>query len=190
MSRSPGPLYRLTCALSLIQIASGLATIFVYEVDDAKDSQFIAILYALNTFYMVHMLIPRTTRSDNDVISRLNKQFVITNFLLLCWVLSVGMAPLTVGSSISRTVSSCVSAGFMSPKCITLGLDMSLPFALILTLGTASWRLYVGARAFQAQDIASRQPQSPPPFKLRPARVVQTRTRDGDAKDFSLPQSV
>jgi hypothetical protein len=96
----------------------------------------------------------------------------------------------------------------MSPKCITLGLDMSLPFALILTctrsyfflliptyrfvyaVGTASWRLYVGARAFQAQDIASRQPQSPPPFKLRPARVVQTRTRDGDAKDFSLPQSV
>ncbi|KAJ7667303.1 hypothetical protein B0H17DRAFT_1142792 [Mycena rosella] len=52
------------------------------------DSQFIAILYALNMFYMVYMLIPHTTQRDNDPVSRLNKQFVIINFLLLFWVLS------------------------------------------------------------------------------------------------------
>ncbi|KAJ7658885.1 hypothetical protein B0H17DRAFT_1096618 [Mycena rosella] len=107
---------------------AGILTVLV-----SGDSQFIAILYALNTFYMVYMLIPHTTQRDNDPVSRLNKQFVIVNFLLLCWVLSVGMIPLTVGADIKPTLTHCFSTHFMSPKCITLGLDAALPFALILT---------------------------------------------------------
>ncbi|KAJ7464111.1 hypothetical protein FB451DRAFT_1264662 [Mycena latifolia] len=176
MSASPGPLYRLAYALSLTQIASGLATIFVYGVDDAQDSQFIAILYALNTFYMVYMLIPHTTQKDNDPVSRLNKQFVIINFLLLCWVLSVALVPLTVGAGIKPTISECFVERFMSPKCVTIGLDMGLPFAHILTLGTISWTIYQGARAIQAVQITPRTPRSPAPFKLRPARVVNRPT--------------
>ncbi|KAJ7122251.1 hypothetical protein C8R44DRAFT_785891 [Mycena epipterygia] len=150
MSRSPGPLYRLAYGLSLTQIASGLATIFVYEIDDARDSQFIAILYAVTTFYMVYMLIPSTMQRDNDPVSRLNKQFVIINFLLLCWVLSLAIVPLTVGAYITRDISDCVSVHFMTPKCLTLGLDMTLPFALIVTLGTISYTIFRGARALQA----------------------------------------
>ncbi|KAJ6520983.1 hypothetical protein DFH09DRAFT_1373181 [Mycena vulgaris] len=173
MSRSPGLLYRLAYALSLIQIASGLTTIFIYDVEDARDSQFIAILYALNTFYMVSMLIPHTTQKDNDPVSRLNKQFVIINFLLLCWVLSVGMVPLTVGAGITRTLAVCLSDRFMTPKCATLGIDMALPFALIATLGTISWTIYKGARAIQAVQAAPRTPHSPTPFKLRPARAAR-----------------
>ncbi|KAJ7152810.1 hypothetical protein C8R46DRAFT_1120335 [Mycena filopes] len=171
MSRSPGPLYRLACFLSLAHIASGLASIFVYDLEDARDSQFIAILYAINTCCMVFMLIPRTMQKDNDAVSRLNKQFVIINFLLLCWVLSVGMIPLTVHSGITPTIYGCAEARFMSPKCITLGLDMLLPFALIATLGTISWTIYQTARAIQAVEPPPRQPNSPTPFKLRPARV-------------------
>jgi len=176
MSRgSSGFLYRLACTLSLAHIASGLATIFVYDVDDARDSQFIAILYAINTFYMVYMLIPHTTKKDNDPISRLNKQFVIINFLLLCWVLSIGLVPLTVSAGIIRTISHCAEARFMSPKCLTIGLDMTLPFALIGTLGTISWTIYRSARALQAVPPTpqSQSPHSPTPFKLRPARVLR-----------------
>ncbi|KAJ7798518.1 hypothetical protein B0H13DRAFT_2155318 [Mycena leptocephala] len=171
MSRSPGPLYRLACTLSLAHIASALATIIVYDVEDARDSQFIAILYALNTFYMVYMLIPHTVQKDNDAVSRLNKQFVIINFLLLCWVLSVGMVPLTVSAGITRTLHSCAAITFMSPKCLTIGVDMALPFALIATLGTISWNIYQDARAIQAVQAVPRQQQPHAPFKLRPARV-------------------
>ncbi|KAJ7314710.1 hypothetical protein DFH08DRAFT_894664, partial [Mycena albidolilacea] len=71
MSRSPAFLYR---TLSLVHIASGLATIFVYD--------------AMATFYMLSMLISNTTQKDADPVSRLNKHYVIVNFLLLCWVLS------------------------------------------------------------------------------------------------------
>ncbi|KAJ6535611.1 hypothetical protein B0H19DRAFT_1183823 [Mycena capillaripes] len=171
MSRPSGPLYRLACTLSLAHIASGLATIFVYDVEDARDSQFIAILYAINTFYMVYMLIPHTTQKDNDAVSRLNKQFVIINFLLICWILSIGIVPLTVGAGITRTIYGCADMHFMSPKCVTLGLDMALPFALIATLGTISWSIYRKAREIQVVQASSQQPQSLTPFKLRPARV-------------------
>ncbi|KAJ6492223.1 hypothetical protein C8R45DRAFT_990678 [Mycena sanguinolenta] len=115
---------------------------------------FIAILYAAVTFYMVYAVyevsfmrsrqraltrrnclsrIPHTTQKDNDPVSRLNKQFVIINFLLLCWVLSIGLVPLTVSSGIKHTIAHCAEAWFLSPRCLTIGLDMVLPFALIGT---------------------------------------------------------
>ncbi|KAJ6626624.1 hypothetical protein B0H10DRAFT_1997895 [Mycena sp. CBHHK59/15] len=186
MSRSPSMLYRLACAFSLLQIGSGLATVLVYEVDDARDSQFIAILYAINTFYMVYMLIPHTTRKDSDPISRLNKQFVIINFLLLCWVLSVGMVPLTVGSGITHVISSCLSERFMSPICVTIGIDMALPFALIFTLGTVSWSIYTGARSLQAREPFLQQPPPSPAFQLRPARTARPAT-ETPSRDYKPP---
>ncbi|KAJ7798517.1 hypothetical protein B0H13DRAFT_2167485 [Mycena leptocephala] len=132
MSRSPRPLYRLAFTLSLAHITSGLATIFVYDVEGARDSLF-AIPYALNTLYIVYMLIPHTVQKDTDAGSRLNKQFFFINFLLLCWVLAVGMVPLTFGAGIMRTLHSCANVKFTSTKCLTVGLDMAVPFALIAT---------------------------------------------------------
>ncbi|KAJ7791530.1 hypothetical protein B0H13DRAFT_2172969, partial [Mycena leptocephala] len=116
------------------------------------DSQFIAILYALNTFYMVYMLIPHTVQKDNDAVSRLNKQFVIINFLLLCC------------AGITRTLHSCAAITFMSPKCLTIGWTWRC-------LGTISWNIYQDARAIQAVQAVPRQQQPHAPFKLRPARV-------------------
>ncbi|KAJ7850402.1 hypothetical protein B0H14DRAFT_2763609, partial [Mycena olivaceomarginata] len=133
MSRSPPAfLYRLASTLSLVHIASGLATIFVYDVDDARYSQFIAVLYAMATFYMLSMLIPHTTQKDMD------PQYVIVNFLLLCWVLSIGLVPLTVDAGITHTLTHCARASFLTPKCLTLALDMALPFALVGTPHTPS----------------------------------------------------
>ncbi|KAJ7036796.1 hypothetical protein C8F04DRAFT_1094427, partial [Mycena alexandri] len=188
MSRSlpAGPLYRLACILSLVHLASGLASILVYDIEDARDSQFIAILYAINTFYMVYMLIPHTMQKDNDAVSRLNKQFVIINFLLLCWVLSIGMVPLTVNPGIKQTLYACAEARFMSPKCITLALDMSLPFALISTLGTISWTIYQNARAIQAVPPPPREPTSATPFKLRPAPARVQRSGSSSTAAESL----
>ncbi|KAJ7051031.1 hypothetical protein C8F01DRAFT_671019 [Mycena amicta] len=152
MSRSPGPLYTVASCLSLTHMASSLATIFVYDMDDARDSQVIAILYSVVTFYMVAMLIPQTTSKDNDPVSRLNKQFVIVNFLLLCWLLSIGLVPLTVGPGLRPLISSCAERAFFSPVCITLGLDMFIPFALIGTLTSISWRIYHNAHHIQSQS--------------------------------------
>ncbi|KAJ6462264.1 hypothetical protein C8R47DRAFT_1158567 [Mycena vitilis] len=197
MPRSPGPLYRqpflslalavssketecylgLACTLSLAQIASGLATIFVYEIEDARYSQFIAILYAINTCYMVSTLIPHTTQKDNDPVNKLNKQFVIINFLLLCWILSVGLVPLTVGAGITHALYPCAAASFLSPKCVAVGLDIGLPFALIATLGTISYNIYHSAGAVQAAQEAARASSSQSrvarPFKLRPSRMMR-----------------
>ncbi|KAJ7739272.1 hypothetical protein DFH07DRAFT_840388 [Mycena maculata] len=195
--RAAGPFYRLAYVFALIQVAAGLSTIFVYEVDDARDSQFIAVLYALTTFYMVYMLIPQTTARDTDAVSRLNKQFVIVNFLVFCWVLSVGMVPLTVHSRITNTLVPCAAARFLTPKCITLGLDMVLPFALIGTLGTISYLIYHDAQTVQAarcvptpapqQEQPQPQPHpeapdsAPTPFKLRPARAEPMRSQSSSA---------
>ncbi|KAJ7748264.1 hypothetical protein DFH07DRAFT_1036583 [Mycena maculata] len=68
----------------------------------SSDSQFIVILYALTMLYMVYML-----SCDMDPVSRLNKQSVIVNFLVFCWVLSgaVGMVPFTVHSRITSTLA-------------------------------------------------------------------------------------
>ncbi|KAJ7894947.1 hypothetical protein B0H14DRAFT_2682249, partial [Mycena olivaceomarginata] len=155
MSRSPPAfLYRLASTLSLVHIASGLATIFVYDVDDARYSQFIAVLYAMATFYMLSMLIPHTTQKDMDPVSRLNKQYVIVNFLLLCWVLSIGLVPLTVDAGITHTLIHCARASFPTSKCLTLALDMALPFALVETLGTSSYTIYRAACALQADGGA------------------------------------
>ncbi|KAF7354300.1 hypothetical protein MVEN_01118300 [Mycena venus] len=186
MVHSPGFLYRLACTLSLAHIASGLATIFVYDVDDARDSQFIAILYALSTFYMVYMLIPHATERDNDPLSRLNKQFVIINFLLLSWLLSVGLIPLTVDVGIMRTVSHCAEKHFMSPKCLTLGLDMTLPLALIATLATISWNISRSARAIQA-STPPRSSHPLTPFKLRPsARALRANSNSNSNSNSSV----
>ncbi|KAJ7662534.1 hypothetical protein DFH06DRAFT_354814 [Mycena polygramma] len=122
-------------------------------------SQFIAILYAINTCYMVSTLIPHTTQKDNDPVNRLNKQFVIINFLLLCWILSVGLVPLTVGAGITHTLYPCAAASFLSPKCLAVGLDMGLPFALIAT--RASPLAYPFASTLA--DVFSSLPSSPLP---------------------------
>ncbi|KAJ7511327.1 hypothetical protein B0H11DRAFT_1954730 [Mycena galericulata] len=69
------------------------------------DAAFIALLCALTTFYMFHLTLQR----DTDPVSRLNKQFVIVNFLLFCWVLSGASHPfffwisLSYGTLSSRT---------------------------------------------------------------------------------------
>ncbi|KAF7292105.1 hypothetical protein MIND_01237200 [Mycena indigotica] len=164
MSRSPAPLYNAVCGLSLTHMASSLATILVYDIEDARDSQVIAIMYSMVTFYMVYTLIPQTTSKDNDPVSRLNKQFVIANFLLLCWLLCVGLVPLTVGPGIAPLISSCAVRMFFSPACITLGLDMVIPFALIATFSCLSWRFY-----HNADHIQSLPPLAPPPAPSSPA---------------------
>ncbi|KAJ7464884.1 hypothetical protein B0H11DRAFT_2050223, partial [Mycena galericulata] len=63
-------------------------------MENTGGAAFISLLCAITTFYMVHLLIPRTLQCDTDPVSRLNKQFVIVNFLLFCWVLSGAFYPL------------------------------------------------------------------------------------------------
>ncbi|KAJ7053012.1 hypothetical protein C8F01DRAFT_1140033 [Mycena amicta] len=179
MSRSPGPLYTVASCLSLTHMASSLATILVYDMDDARDSQVIAILYSVVTFYMVAMLIPHTTSKDNDPVSRLNKQFVIVNFLLLCWLLSIGLVPLTVGPGLRPLISSCAERAFFSPVCITLGLDMVIPFALIGTLTSISWRIYHNAHHIQSQSQSLPVPIPAPPEP--PSSLTLTLTPYTDA---------
>ncbi|KAJ7464889.1 hypothetical protein B0H11DRAFT_2050237 [Mycena galericulata] len=159
-SPDPSPFYRLAYVFALAQVAAALGTIFVYRVDDARDAAFIALLYALTTFYMVHLLIPHTLQRDTDLVSRLNKQFVIVNFLLFCWVLSVCMLPLTVSPHITHTLASCASSHFLTPLCLTLGLDMTLPVALIATLAALSYTIYSTART-HAQSLSLSFPASP-----------------------------
>ncbi|KAJ7511334.1 hypothetical protein B0H11DRAFT_1954753 [Mycena galericulata] len=159
-SPDPSPFYRLAYVFALAQVAAALGTIFVYRVDDARDAAFIALLYALTTFYMVHLLIPHTLQRDTDLVSRLNKQFVIVNFLLFCWVLSVCMLPLTVSPHITHTLASCASSHFLTPLCLTLGLDMTLPVALIGTLAALSYTIYSTART-HAQSLSLSFPASP-----------------------------
>ncbi|KAJ7511338.1 WD40-repeat-containing domain protein [Mycena galericulata] len=141
-SENPSPFYRLAYVFSLAQVAAALGTIFVYRVDDARDATFIALLCAITTFYVVHLLIPRTLQCDTDPVSRLNKQFIIVNILLFCWVLSVSMLPLTVSPHITHTLASCAVSHFLTPFCLTLGLDMTLPVALIATLAALSYTIY------------------------------------------------
>ncbi|KAF8202691.1 hypothetical protein K438DRAFT_1965179 [Mycena galopus ATCC 62051] len=175
----PGPqafLYRLASAFSLAHVASGLTTIFVYEVEEAKDSQFIAILYALVTFYCVYAVIPHTTQRDADPVSRLNKQFVIVNFLLLCWVLSIGLVPLTVRAGISPVLAHCAAARFFTPQCLTLGLDMSLPFALVGTLGLLSYSIYRTAGSIHIY-LPAPPARGSPHYALAPSHAPSRPTR-------------
>ncbi|KAJ7615833.1 hypothetical protein FB45DRAFT_934760 [Roridomyces roridus] len=173
-------LYRLVYIFALIQFASGLSTIFVYSVDDARDSQFIAVLYALATFYMVYILIPHTTQRDTHAVSRLNKQFVVVNFLLFCWVLSVFMVPLTVGPEIGHTLGRCAAQSFMTPMCLTLALDIGLPVALIVTLTFISCLIYQHAQEVQTQTTPTVEAptQTPAPISPRPA----PRTTSGNGR--------
>nr|GAT57069.1 predicted protein [Mycena chlorophos] len=157
-ARSLDALYTPVWVLSLVHMATAVSTIVVYEIEDARDSQVIAILYSLLTFYMVHLLIPYTLWRDSDPVSRLNKQFVIVNFLVLCWVLSIVLAPLTVGPGVGVALRECGSRAFFAPSCITLGLDVVIPFVLIGLLVTLSWRIYHAAQLIhqlQAQEHES-----------------------------------
>ncbi|KAF7288401.1 hypothetical protein HMN09_01392600 [Mycena chlorophos] len=154
-TRSLDALYTPVWVLSLVHMATAVSTIVVYEIEDARDSQVIAILYSLLTFYMVHLLIPYTLWRDNDPVSRLNKQFVIVNFLVLCWVLSIALVPLTVGPGVGLALAECAGRMFFAPSCITLGLDVVIPFVLIGLLVTLSWRIYHAAQLIhqlQAQE--------------------------------------
>jgi hypothetical protein len=46
---------------------------------------------------------------------------------------TVGLVPLTVDAGITHTLAHCARASFLTPKCLTLALDMALPFALVGT---------------------------------------------------------
>ncbi|KAJ7722855.1 hypothetical protein B0H14DRAFT_3520177 [Mycena olivaceomarginata] len=135
---------QLIGTLSLVHIASGLYC--------TGSSQFIAILYAINTFYMLSRLcffsfrfVPHGTQKDTDPVSRLKKQYVIVNFLLLFWVfssaplfLSILTLPAQNGPTNRRRQHhphphALRARLFITPKSLTLGLDMALPLALVGT---------------------------------------------------------
>ncbi|KAK7020385.1 hypothetical protein R3P38DRAFT_2968417 [Favolaschia claudopus] len=178
MSSSPAFLYRLVYTLSLAHLASALATVFVYDIEDARYSQFIAILYSLATFYIMFILIPDSNHRENDPLSRLNKEYVFVNFLAVCWTISLMLVPLTVESDITITLSKCARRRFLSPKCFVIGLDMTLPFALIITLGLISYGVYRSGcelHAARARQSTTMTVNARPftPFKLRPTRPLR-----------------
>lgn len=53
------------------------------------------------------------------------------------------MVPLTVHANITRTLGACAVASFLTPKCVTIGLDMLIPFALIVTRASLRLSLYL-----------------------------------------------
>ncbi|KAJ7464110.1 hypothetical protein FB451DRAFT_1403481 [Mycena latifolia] len=144
MSRSLASLYRVAWVLSLVQMASGLATILILKAEEARYAQMFAVLYPLITF---------SHTTQQDAVSRLDRQFFMVIFLLFLWVLFVGLAPGFGDTGLAETMSNCVSTRFMNTKCAVLGLDVALPFAFILTLGTISWTIYRGARGAAGQDV-------------------------------------
>ncbi|KAJ7608647.1 hypothetical protein B0H17DRAFT_1221453 [Mycena rosella] len=75
------------------------------------------------------------------------------------------MVPLTVGAGMKPTLTHCFSTHFVSPKCITLGLDAVLPFVLILTLGSIPWMIYYGAHTLVQAAQTPRQTHVTAPFK-------------------------
>ncbi|KAJ7894919.1 hypothetical protein B0H14DRAFT_3426520 [Mycena olivaceomarginata] len=86
---------------------------------------------------------PHGMQKDTDPFSRLNKQYVIVDFLLLCWVLSSAplfLSLLTLPAQNGPTnrrrhhhphPHALRARLFLTPKCLTLGLDMALPFMLV-----------------------------------------------------------
>ncbi|KAF8202694.1 hypothetical protein K438DRAFT_1965183 [Mycena galopus ATCC 62051] len=91
---------------------------------------------------------------------------------------AVGLVPLTVRAGISPVLAHCATTRFFAPQCLTLGLDMSLPFALVGTLGLLSYSIYrtAGSIHIYLPALPTRgslhyalAPSHPPPASTPPA---------------------
>ncbi|KAJ7339080.1 hypothetical protein DFH08DRAFT_1082553 [Mycena albidolilacea] len=72
-------------------------------------------------------------------------------------------------------VASCVPKGFLTFRCIPVGLDLVLPFAIFATLIRASWTIYHRSTALHGEHVAVALPSGVPhpanffPFRNYPA---------------------
>jgi len=151
MRHVPGIYHRLAAVFSLLYVASGLITIYLYGI---RSFYSLLTFFAALTFGTFWRLIPYTTRVDpTDPLSRVGKHFVSINILMLSWL----VAPIYALSELSakdRTpmVAGCVPNRFLTLRCLPVGMNFFLSIAIFATLIVASWTVYHRAVALHGES--------------------------------------
>ncbi|KAJ6543939.1 hypothetical protein B0H19DRAFT_291357 [Mycena capillaripes] len=156
MSRIPGLYHRLALAFSILYLANGFFTLAIHDFSlraFADGYQIAAMLAAALTVGLLLKLIPYTTRVDTtNPLSRVGKHFVYVGFASAVWLSPALLTPFGIVGSSKPTTVQCLADRFLSPRCIPLGLNAILPFAILGTLLAASYTMHERAIALHGEE--------------------------------------
>ncbi|KAJ7122288.1 hypothetical protein C8R44DRAFT_876589 [Mycena epipterygia] len=146
-------LYRLAGVLSFLQITSGLATIYLYGLEEGASINGVQLLpttYATVTGMLMLAMDSGLHDAENNLwYWRVDVDYRFLLGLLMLWVFfgAGAWAYVAVYSrTLSATIASCMSDAFLTPKCIPIAMDILLPYAIMITLYSAAKALKRSAR--------------------------------------------
>jgi len=151
--------YRLVYALSLLQIASSVATLALYGADGYVVFTVVTpTAYAFCTAVMMHRMLSYARRPDpNHPHSRVKGQYYMLIYTVGMWVLCILVLfyYTTYRSALLSTALAICAPWkfFANMKCVPLGMDTVLPFAILTTVHSASRALRRQAVELHGMDI-------------------------------------
>ncbi|KAJ7123604.1 hypothetical protein C8R44DRAFT_875790 [Mycena epipterygia] len=204
MSRPPGLYHRLAWVFSLLYIVSAGTTIYTYGFTrELVAFLLFPVASATITLGLLSKIIPYTTYVDEThPFSRVGKHFVFIGFLMSTWFPFVLRTPFQVVGGESVVLSQCRSDRYLTLRCLPIGTDAVLVFAIFATLTCASWTVYHRATAIHGEEVNIALPPGIPhpanfyPFKRYPpgsevpvwmlAHIAETESDDGTKRGVEL----
>ncbi|KAJ7670979.1 hypothetical protein B0H17DRAFT_1209229 [Mycena rosella] len=168
--------YRRVAALSLLQLTSGLSTIYIYGLHGSAGTfQLVLSLYAAVTVVIMYRLLSHTRFTSAHIISRVQGQYYSLLYFAH-WFFFV-VCSTTAAGVLSEPRWACLAERFDSPQCMVLGVDMVLPYAIIAALYLAARALRRCAIAIHGTELITIQGTSlvtilPPPAGAPAAKLI------------------
>ncbi|KAJ6630085.1 hypothetical protein B0H10DRAFT_1984913 [Mycena sp. CBHHK59/15] len=159
--------YRLLSVLCLLQIGSGLAAILIYGIDGIVASQYLQItpiLFGILTLERIYRLLPYTRRTDTTIFSRVHMHYALFVFNPVLWVVCALALQVVESRILPASIAACRANRFMAAKCIPVGMNLVLPYALIVTQFSVSQVLRRRARAIHGAEMVPMPQPVPRPW--------------------------
>jgi len=173
--------YRLASVLAILQTGAGVAAMYLYSSEPGADDIMVMLVHpivnGLMTLYWVYRLSSYTRRADTTVYSRVHFHYrLLLNFSLGVWgVLGIAMNWIQFYVMPAATAT-CLADAFMHWQCIPLALCLTLPFALAITLFSASHILRKRALAIYGAEKVAMPAPIPRPWLYWDQQVPAWRT--------------
>ncbi|KAJ7464864.1 hypothetical protein B0H11DRAFT_2269093 [Mycena galericulata] len=189
VSCSLAGLYQFVSLICLVQICSGIWTVYSFGLAATGISQFMEMLYMAVSIPMVHIL-AKYTRNDGHRFSRVDNHIRGLALLMVIWVGATCIAVVFLLAFGTETVLfPCARDMFMSSRCAPIVLDITLPIANIAIAIYAVGRIARRARQIHGVERVELPPPPPSPPTLVPAWLLGT-VSETESNGVKLPVTV